>query len=365
MPSSSTLPSQFPALLAHVRSAVDERLGEMWDAEIGAIRKYGADVVAAADAARDLTMRGGKRFRAALLVIAYAGVAPDAPLTPAYQAGVSLELLQSYLLMQDDWMDGDLTRRGGPAAHAALARRLGDAHRGASFAILSSDYTWGLAMRALADAQVTAERALAAVKLLTSLHADVVIGQELDMLGNAPDVDVVHDLKTGAYTVRGPLLLGATLAGAGDAALDALARFAKPVGVAFQLRDDLLGTFGTPAETGKPVGNDLRAGKRTVIIAEAEGRLSEAQRADLGRAFGKAEATEAEVIAAAAALEACGARAAVQARLGKLCRDAEAQAASLPLSDLARGLLAGAATALAPAQAAGAMAERAARAVSP
>src|SRR5689334_14822830 len=113
MATTSPLGSDFPALLSHVRAAVDERLARLWDGEVASLHRYGADVVAVADAARDLTMRGGKRYRAALLAAAYVGVAPEAPIEPAYQGGVALELLQSYLLMQDDWMDGDITRRGG------------------------------------------------------------------------------------------------------------------------------------------------------------------------------------------------------------------------------------------------------------
>jgi geranylgeranyl diphosphate synthase type I len=306
-------------------------------------------------------MRGGKRFRAALLVAAYGGVAPDAPAEPALAAGMSLELLQSYLLIQDDWIDGDTTRRGGPAVHAALGAHFGDAHRAASFTILASDYTWGLALRVLGDAEVPAARALAAVQLFARMHQDVVVGQELDVLGNAADVDVVHDLKTGAYTVRGPLLLGATLAGAPAETLEALRRFAVPVGIAFQLRDDLLGTFGTEEQTGKPVGNDLRAGKRTAILQEADSRLSAEGRAALARAFGRIDATEAEVLSATAALAACGARDAVSARLLRLCQEAEVLAAALPLTANARSLLAGAAAALAPGVVGGAMVEPAAQ----
>lgn len=355
------LAPEFPALLAQTRAAVDDRLAQLWDVELTSLRRYGADVVAIADAARDLTMRGGKRFRAALVVAAYAGVAPDAPLEPAYQAGMTLELLQSYLLIQDDWIDRDDTRRGGPAAHAALRERFHDAHLGASYAVLASDYTWGLAVRVLSQIGLPAPRVLACVQELSRLHADVVIGQQLDVMGNASDVDVVHDLKTGAYTVRGPLVLGAMLAGAPEPTLEALRRYAQPVGVAFQLRDDLLGTFGTAEETGKPVGNDLRAGKRTAVLAEAEGRLGDAGRAALMRAFHNPEATEAEVLAATAALESCGARSAVAARLVKLCREAEAAASTLPVSDAARRHLAGAAAVLSPGVVGGAMAEPAAQ----
>src|SRR5580704_5200959 len=103
----------FPAVLARVSSAVEERLGALWAERLASLQRYGAEVTAMASAARDLTLRGGKRDRAALLAAAYAGVAPAAPIEPALRAGVALELLQTYLLIQNDWMDRDDTRLGG------------------------------------------------------------------------------------------------------------------------------------------------------------------------------------------------------------------------------------------------------------
>ena len=344
----SPLGSDFASLLATVRPAIEKRLEAVWGERIAALRRHGVEVTAMASAARELTMRGGKRYRAALLAAAYAGVAPEAPLEPAYQAGVALELLQTYLLIQDDWMDGDLTRRGGPSVHAALAGRLGTAHLGNSSAMLASDLTCNLAFEVVAGIDLPAPRVLATVRLLTRIHEDVILGQQIDMMGRAEDVEAMHALKTGSYTVRGPLALGATLAGAPAATIAALDRFAAPLGVAFQLRDDLLGTFGATEETGKPVGNDLRAGKRTAILAEAEARLSSGERAALHRAFGNADAGEAEVASATAALVSCGAKEAVRARLTRLCREAEALALVLNLADPAPAMLAGAAAALAP-----------------
>jgi len=241
--------------------------------------------------------------------------------------------------------------------HATLAARFESVHLGASVAVLASDLTWGLALRVLSEVDLPAPRVLAAVRAFARVHEDVVIGQELDVLGNAADVEAMHDLKTGSYTVRGPLLLGAILAGAPDETVEALRRFAAPLGIAFQLRDDLLGTFGAPEETGKPVGNDLRAGKRTAVLAEAEGRLSAGERAAVDRALGHAEATEAEVLAATAALRSSGARAAVAGRLSRLCAEAEALAAGLPITPAARALLAGAAAALSPGVVTAAMVE--------
>lgn len=347
----SKITSPLPAFHAHlgeVRREVDARLAREWDCTLAELRPHGDGVVRMATVARDLTMRGGKRFRAAMLVAAFAGVAPRASVEPALTAAVSLELLQSYLLAQDDWMDGDLVRRGGPSAHAALAEQLGDAHLGASSAMLAADLTWGLAIRTLARARVKPERRLRAIEVLCAVHQDVIAGQQLDMLGNQKDVEAMHALKTGSYTARGPLVLGATLAGASKRILTCLQRYSAPLGVAFQLRDDLLGAFATEAETGKREGSDLRAGKRTAVIAAAEGLLSPEGRAAVEGALGHAEASDADVRDATRALAECGARAVVEERLRALCAQAAALAETLPVSDRSRQIFAGAALALLP-----------------
>lgn len=336
----------FLDFLSGVREEIDRRLATRWDAKLAELARHGKEVQATAAAARDLTLRGGKRFRAGLLMAAYTGVAPRASKNVALEAGVALELLQSYLLVQDDWMDHDATRRGGPSVHAALSEALGDAHLGAASAVLASDLLWGLALATLASVPAPPQRRIAAIELLCRVHEDVVIGQQIDLLGRAEDVEAMHALKTGSYTVRGPLLLGATLAGADEQARKALERYAAPVGVAFQLRDDLLGMFGTSAQTGKPEGSDLRAGKKTAVIAEGERLLSAAGRKKLHAVLGRADAGDKAVREAADALEACGARAAVEARLQALCSEAETRAARLPLDPKAKALLKGAARAL-------------------
>jgi geranylgeranyl diphosphate synthase, type I len=340
--------ARWKSLLGRVRPEIDRRLAALWEGKLAELRRYGPEVVAMASAAADLTLRGGKRFRPALLLAAHEGVAQGAPPGPAFTAGVALELLQSYLLIQDDWMDGDATRRGAPSVHVSLAATLGAAHLGAASAMLSSDLTWGLALRELATLDAPPARVLEALRLFWRVHEDVVIGQQIDMLGKAGDVEAMHALKTGSYTVRGPLLLGATLAGGAPSTLEALERFAAPLGVAFQLRDDLLGTFGAAEETGKPVGNDLRAGKRTAVLAEAEGRLDEAGRAALARVLGHADAGDEAVAEATVALQAGGVREAVEARLRGLCEQAALLAGELPVSPEARLALAGAAEALLP-----------------
>ncbi|XXX80776.1 polyprenyl synthetase family protein [Sorangium sp. So ce134] len=336
----------FLDFLSSIRPLVEAALEQRWRDKANHVKRFGREVAAMVKEAESLTLRGGKRFRAALVAAAYQGVAPDAPLGPAIAGGAAVELLQTYLLIQDDWIDGDTVRRGARTVHVALTEVLGDPHLGASSAIFAADLTWSLAIGTLTSSEAPPERALAAVRLFCKMNEEVVIGQHLDMVGRAEDVELMHAFKTGSYTARGPLALGATLAGAPAETVAALERFAAPVGVAFQLRDDLLGTFGSSAELGKPVGNDLRAGKRTAVIASAEGRLDAAGRSAVERALGRKDASEDDVAAAARALEACGARRAVEERLAALCGEAEELARSLPVSASARRILAGAASAL-------------------
>ena len=352
MPSEKRPPASplqaFGSHLEGVRREVDGRLAKLFDGTIAELTPHGRDVVQMAEAARDLTLRGGKRFRAGMLVAAYEGVAPRASLDPAFSAAVSFELLQSYLLIQDDWMDGDAMRRGGPSAHAQLSAAFGDAHAGACSAMLASDLTWGLAVRTLARARVKPDRRLRAMEVFCAVHQDVVCGQQIDTRGRAEDVEKMHALKTGSYTARGPLVIGATLAAASSRTIAALTRYADPLGVAFQLRDDLLGAFAKEAETGKKEGSDLRAGKRTALLAEAEGRLDDAGRAAIARALGHEDASDDVVREATLALERCGARAAVEERLRSLCARAGELAKQLPVSERARTLFEGAALALLP-----------------
>jgi len=211
---------------------------------------------------------------------------------------------------------------------------------------LASDLAWGSALRLLSQAPVPAARVRAALNELLEAHEQVVLGQQLDVLG-VDDVDVVHELKTGSYTVRGPLLIGVALAGAdlagGDAALGrAIGRFAEPLGRAFQLRDDLLGTFGEPQRTGKRLAGDLRAGKRTAVTVLAAERLDPAGQRALRRVFGVGSATKADLRGAIEHLQRCGVRAELEIRLGELCAAADRRARRLPMAARSVGWLRGA-----------------------
>jgi geranylgeranyl diphosphate synthase type I len=148
----------------------------------------------------------------------------------------------------------------------------------------------------------------------------------------------MHALKTASYTARGPLLVGAILAGAGAPQRGALERFARPLGIAFQLRDDLLGTFGDPRATGKPAGTDLVSGKRTALVLELE-RDGEA-RALASRVLGVAVARKEDVAALVELLDRSGARARVEARLEALTREALRELDAAPLAARGKAVLA-------------------------
>ena len=283
-------------------------------------------------AVRDLSLRGGKRLRPALLVAGYRAVSPSAPLEIALDAGVALELLQTFFLIHDDWMDQDAVRRGGPTVHASLSERYRSEHLGASAAILAGDLALALGTDVLSRLDVPPGRVARATTRFASMQSDAISAQQLDLLGSPLGAEKTCELKTASYTVRGPLALGAILAGGTDRHVDAFDRFGSPIGVAFQLRDDLLSSFGDPKRTGKPIVNDLRNGKRTALVERALELAGRKDRALLERVLGNAKARAADLRAAVGVLEASGARASVEARIESLIAEglAELDRARLP-----------------------------------
>lgn len=303
--------------LEDVRSDVDAYLSRFFDerrAHVGRLvgRREHASVLV--DAIAELTMRGGKRLRPALLVAALCAVEPSRSVHDVLSACASLELLQTYLLIHDDWMDGDMHRRGGPSVHARL-REIAGAN-GDALAILAGDLGSALAWELMLDAAWSSTRGREVTATFARIHQEVVLGQEMDLVGST-DVSRMHRLKTGSYSVAGPLRLGALLGEASETQLRALERFGNPLGEAFQIRDDLLGTFGDPREVGKSIGGDLRVGKRTALVRELEESVPESERTPVLRVLGRA-ASDVEVDAARRTLIATGVRARVEARLEAL-----------------------------------------------
>jgi geranylgeranyl diphosphate synthase type I len=221
---------------------------------------------------------GGKRLRPRLVLWGYragGGSPDDQKDEPILRAAASLELLHTFALIQDDVMDRSQTRRGRPASHVTLAGQASrDARRfGESAAILLGDLALIWADRLMVESGFPPEPLKHALTIYNALRTEVTLGQYLDVLAahaespTEEDALQVNRYKTATYTVQRPIQLGLALAGAGSDAIETIPAYAVPAGVAFQLRDDLLGAMGDPAQTGKPSGEDLLAGKPTWLWA--------------------------------------------------------------------------------------------------
>lgn len=302
-----------PPSLLHVAAAVESRLTEVLDAEAARWTSVTADMADPIESLRVLVMGGGKRLRPAFCFWGFVGAGGSAEAAEVIDAGAAFEFLQAFALVHDDVMDGSATRRGFRTAHLTFAdRHLAELWRGEErrfgegVAILIGDLAHVYADRMLRGS------AAAVLDLWDELRIELNVGQYLDILGTARgDVDEaaarrIARYKSGKYTIERPLHLGAALAGRPEL-VDPLSGYGDPLGEAFQLRDDMLGAFGTADVTGKPVGDDLREGKPTPLLAVANARATAGQRAVLDR-VGSAELDDAAVADIQAVLEATGAR---------------------------------------------------------
>jgi len=310
-------------------------------------------------ALRGFVLNGGKRLRPTFAWWGWraaGGAADGDDAAGALHAVAALELIQACALIHDDLMDASQTRRGAPTVHVAFAAQHAEQRWhgpsegfGLAAAVLIGDLALAWADDMFADAPLPAGMLAAARPVWQAMRTEVLAGQYLDVhtqaTGNAsPQAALrVSELKTAAYTVARPLQLGAALAGADDELTAALRSFGTDIGVAFQLRDDLLGVFGDPAVTGKPAGDDLREGKRTLLVAlgleraRAQGRPADEQA--IGAAIGNAGLTDAGLHRAREALVVVGAVHAVELRIVELTDRALATLRAAELPEPAAGTL--------------------------
>ena len=235
------------------------------------------------EAAGDILVKfvsGGKCLRSTFMYLGW--LCGAAPSPAALSAAASLELLHAFALLQDDVMDNSAVRRGRPAAHVQLAhwhreRGLsGSARRfGESAAILLGDLCLIWAEQMLRESGIEPGRLQQVWPRYDAMRIELAVGQFAELASDVrdlPPLEVVLDVarrKSGNYTVRRPLEIGAAMAGCDDGTLSQLGRYGATVGEAFQLRDDMLGVFGSPATTGKPSGGDLLEHKATSLVVTA------------------------------------------------------------------------------------------------
>ncbi|MEU3555035.1 polyprenyl synthetase family protein [Streptomyces fragilis] len=318
--------------------AVEAELADVLDDALARARDtdpvYARDV---ADRLAAFVRRGGRRMRAAFAWCGWQAAGGTGDPAPVLRTGAALELLQACALVHDDVMDGSALRRGAPALHvefAELHRATTPGGDGTAFAlsaaVLAGDLALTWADDLMADTALDSPHGRRLLREWRAMRGEMVAGQYRDLHAQATGASgmdeamTVATLKSALYTVERPLALGATLAGAGADATEALRRAGRSAGLAFQLRDDLLGAFGDPALTGKPADDDLRTRKLTCLLA-AGVRLAEATgdtEAAAALAVGAPTGTEQDLRRMRAALTRTGARKAVESRIGELAEDA-------------------------------------------
>ncbi len=290
-----------PQSLVEVAHLIERRLVPFLDAEIDRWADFDDALIAPLQALKDLVLAHAKRIRPTFCHWGNVAGGGDASDPDVIDAGAALELLQAFALIHDDVMDGSAVRRGRRTAHLRFA----DAHASAGWRGETRRYGEGVAILIGDLAHVYADQLLIGAPrpariVWDELRVELNAGQYLDLLGTAcRETDPVRTrriarYKSGKYTVERPLQLGAALAGSLDRLEGVLSAYGEPLGEAFQLRDDLLGAFGDSSHTGKPVGDDLREGKPTTLLAEGFARVDDRHRHILERT-GASDLDEREV----------------------------------------------------------------------
>jgi geranylgeranyl diphosphate synthase type I len=330
-----------------LRARVQEALDAFVAGHRPALERMGPELDALVEALTEF-LSGGKRLRPGFCFWGHLG-AGGRDSEALVVAAASLEMFQAAAIIHDDVMDGSDTRRGRPAVHkrfAALHRERGwhgaaEAF-GAGAAILLGDLCLAWSDEMLVSSGLLDD---AARRVFDTMRAELMAGQYLDLLEQVRGDSTVASalrvarFKSAKYTIVEPLHLGATMAGAGPAVLDAYAAYGFPLGEAFQLRDDLLGVFGDPDVTGKPAGDDLREGKRTALVALALEQATPAQTQLVRRLLGDPSLDAAGVEALGEVLVATGAVDRLEALITTRTEEALAALERAPVTDEAREVL--------------------------
>ncbi len=244
-------------------------------------------------------LAGGKRVRPAMMFYGYLA-AGGKNREEIIKTSVSIELVHSFLLAHDDIIDKDDIRHGNDTIHAKYRKyseqyfiSKDNAHFGVSTGIVLGDLLYSLGMKALFNSDFEPENLIKALSKLQNVVGRTLVGETQDVVmeyrGKATEEEILsmYENKTARYTFEGPLHLGAILAGADDDFCAQLSEFSIPLGIAFQIQDDIIGVFGDSKKTGKPVGSDVSEGKITILTLEAYKQANKDQREILDNALGK------------------------------------------------------------------------------
>ena len=305
--------------ITQIREAIDLELLKFTRARSSELREIDSHLAPVAEALSEFITDGGKRFRPIFAYLGYLG-AGSTPSQSALTACAALELVHVCALIHDDVMDGSDSRRNKPALHKQFEELhkmngyKGDKEKfGVAAAILLGDLALSWSDQMISESGIASQDSSRAAPLFHEMRAELMAGQYLDVLeGSIGEFNLersrkIARFKSGKYSIERPLQFGAALANDDRELRKVFSDYGLPLGEAFQLRDDILGVFGDSAVTGKPSGDDIREGKRTVLMALTSSRLSAADHLKLAQALGNSNLDNSQVAQIQQLVKDCGA----------------------------------------------------------
>jgi len=300
---------QTEKLLSKLKADINRELQIFFEdktREIGRDHKPG-EILEMVELLKDFILRSGKRIRPILFCCGYFA-AGGKDRKKILKASISIELIHSYLLIHDDIIDRDDFRHGSVSMHnkyreryrKALGKDAGN-HFGISMAIIAGDLASSFGHKVLADSKFSGDVRSRAILEMNKIISNTIVGEAMDVVLAAkdkyekPDIIDMQIYKTAKYTIEGPLRLGAILAGADQKYLKSLSAYSIPLGIAYQIQDDVMGVFGDEKTIGKPVGSDLKEGKKTLLILKAYERGNIKQVKYMNTVIGKKDASRGEI----------------------------------------------------------------------
>ncbi len=289
--------------LADFKKKIDPEIEKQLDRAIKEAGKKDHFVANSLKYVKKITLAGGKRLRPALMYYGYSAVNGKEK-NKIIRTAVSVELIHIFLLIHDDIIDKDNKRHNTDTInfrYQKLGRKLfpkeDSEHFGNSMGIIVGDMVSALGNQVIFNSEFRPELVMNALSKLQSVVSMTVVGEAQDLYigykGQASEKEILemYKNKTAKYTVESPLHLGAILGGADDKTLESLSRLSIPIGIAFQIQDDILGVFGSEKKIGKPVGSDIQEGKQTILVSKAMENSKRAQKKSLKNILGKDDLT--------------------------------------------------------------------------
>jgi geranylgeranyl diphosphate synthase type I len=293
--------------IKEIRTEINQVLAEFIRRENKNLAKIGPELNPVGDALEKFLLDSGKRLRPLFAYVGLIGGAAQ-PTKELVSAVASLELIHVCALIHDDVMDDSDIRRGAPSIHKSFEKMHIDNHLvgsaaqfGVASAILIGDLALIWSAQMLHNSGISIQDLIRALPIYDEMRVELMAGQYLDVYEQSLGTQSIERslkvarYKSGKYTIERPLHFGAALADAPSELMQIYSNYGLPLGEAFQLRDDLLGVFGTPNETGKPAGDDLREGKRTALLAIAQEKANSSQSAQLKKHIGDPDLTPAVI----------------------------------------------------------------------